>query len=66
MTERHEPLLELLLLTEQELAAARQKVQELAYLKWEAAGSPDDDALSAKFWKEAEQQWIEYYYVPDR
>lgn len=58
--------LEQLLLSEAELEAAREKVQELAYLKWEEAGRPEDETLSAHFWEEAELEWIEYYYVPKR
>ena len=36
----------------------------MAYFKWQDAGSPDEDPI--KFWREAELEWIEYYYVPDR
>ena len=59
-----QPCLESLLLTEDELKAARKHVREIAYFKWQDAGSPEDDALT--FWQEAELEWIEYYYVPDR
>ena len=56
--------LDLLLLTADELDAARKQVQKMAYFKWQAAGCPNDDALT--FWREAELEWIEYFYVPDR
>ena len=59
-----QPCLDSLLLTEDELKAARKQVQGMAYFKWQAAGCPEDDALT--FWLEAELEWIEYYYVPDR
>ena len=66
MFARDELHLDTLLLTEKELRAARSQVQELAYLKWEAAGRPPDESRSEEFWQEAELEWIEYYYVPDR
>jgi hypothetical protein len=56
--------LDLLLLTDDELKAARKQVQEMSYFKWQAAGCPQDDSL--KFWREAELEWIEFYYVPVR
>ena len=56
--------LEKLLLNEDELKAAREQVQKLAYRKWQESGCPEDDELT--FWLEAEREWIEYYYVPDR
>ena len=59
-----QPCLDSLLLTEEELKIAKKKVQEMAYFKWQAAGCPEDDTLM--FWLEAELEWIEYYYVPDR
>ena len=58
--------LDSLLLTEDKLKAARKQVQEMAYYKWQAAGCPEDDTLALTFWREAEIEWIEYYYVPDR
>jgi hypothetical protein len=58
------PTLNTLLLTENELDAARTQVQQMAYFKWQNAGCPDNDPLS--FWSEAELEWIEYYYVPHR
>ena len=58
------PCLDSLILTDEELKAARKHVQEMAYFKWKAAECPEDDAL--RFWLEAELEWIEYYYVPDR
>ncbi len=59
------PSLESLLLTSSELRAARKEVRQMAYLKWEQAGSPQDDDPQ-KYWREAELEWIEYHYVPDR
>ena len=59
-----QPCLDDLLLTDSELSAARQQVQELAYFKWQAAGCPDHAADD--FWRQAELEWIEYDYVPDR
>lgn len=59
------PTLDTLELTEEELRAAREEVQRLAYLKWEGAGCPRR-ADSRQFWCDAEQEWIDFYYVPDR
>ncbi len=59
-----QPSLEELLLTPEELEFARQQIQEMAYVKWEKAGSPHDG--SNRFWNEAELEWIEYFYVPHR
>ena len=59
-----QPSLEDLLLTPVELELARQQIQEMAYLKWEKAGRPDEG--SDKFWNEAELEWVEYFYVPHR
>jgi hypothetical protein len=56
--------LESLLLSDDELEAAKQAVRELAYDKWQRAGCPEDSALHV--WLEAEFEWIEYCYVPDR
>ncbi len=56
--------LESLLLSESEMQDARKKIEELAYLKWQKAGSPKDHGID--FWLEAEREWIAYYYVPDR
>ncbi len=56
--------LESLELTPEELRTARKQVQRMAFLKWQDAGCPSADPFS--FWKEAELEWIEYWYVPDR
>lgn len=56
--------LDTLLLTDDELRIARREVEKLAYRKWKEAGSPE--GRDAEFWREAELEWIEYYYVPDR
>jgi hypothetical protein len=49
---------------EEKRDAARRQIQDLAYNKWLDAGCPDDCGL--QFWVEAEQEWINYYYTPDR
>ena len=59
-----QPSLDSLLLNEDELQEARRQVQEMAYYKWQHAGCPDGQDL--RFWLEAELEWVEYYYVPDR
>ena len=59
-----QPRLDSLLLTDDELRAARKQVEELAYSKWQAAGCPENGGT--RFWREAELEWIEYSYVPDR
>jgi hypothetical protein len=52
-------------LTEHETSVAREEVRRLAYFKWQEAGCPGAaDPLS--FWCDAEREWIEFYYVPDR
>jgi hypothetical protein len=56
--------LETLELTAEELKLAREQVRHMAYRKWQEAGCPPGDPLS--FWKDAELEWIEYEYVPDR
>ena len=60
----HIPSLDRLFLTEAELQIARGQIQEMAYYKWQNAGSPVGDA--DRFWSEAELEWIEYCYVPHR
>jgi len=59
-----QPCLDLLLLTDNELQAAKKQVQEMAYFKWQAAGCPDNAEL--RFWLDAELEWVEYFYVPNR
>jgi hypothetical protein len=59
------PSLTSLELTEQEARAAEEAIRHLAYLKWEQAGCPHA-ADPCEFWCEAEQEWIDFYYVPDR
>jgi len=58
------PHLDLLLLTDEELQEAKRHVQEIAYFKWQEAGCPQGQ--EQKFWDQAELEWIEFYYVPDR
>lgn len=60
----YQPQLDQLVLTEQELRAARQCVQRMAYFRWLDAGCPKGSELD--HWVAAEQEWIEYEYVPDR
>lgn len=59
-----QPSLDSLILTPDELHAAKEQVRRMAYLKWQAAGCPPNEAL--RFWLEAELEWIEYRYIPDR
>ena len=59
-----QPHLDSLVLTEYEKQTAKTEIQLLAYAKWEEAGCPADSALD--FWLEAEFEWMEYRYVPDR
>ena len=56
--------LELLELTQEELKMAREQVRRMAFLRWQEAGCPPGDSFC--FWKDAELEWIEYRYVPDR
>ena len=58
------PRLENLILTEEEMNLAREQVQLAAYFKWRDAGCPE--GKKQHFWCEAELEWIEYFYVPDR
>lgn len=58
------PCLDTLALTEDGQEAAKQAIREWAYFKWQAAGCPAEGALD--FWLEAEFEWMEYCYVPDR
>ncbi len=46
------------------LEAARDEIRRNAYFKWQAAGCPSEDPL--RFWREAELEWIEFEYVPER
>ena len=64
MSRQVEPQLDQLLLTEEELESARSQVRDMAYRKWQESGCPENESL--KYWQEAEREWIEYYYVPDR
>jgi len=64
MDSTQHPNLDSLLLTDDELAVARRQIEKLAYFKWQAAGSPENQSLA--IWQEAEREWIDYYYVPDR
>lgn len=60
----HTPDLEALYLTNDELAAAKKEIQKMAFCKWADAGRPKNS--SRDFWREAQLEWIEYRYVPDR
>ena len=58
------PSLDALFLTEDEYQLALSQVRHWAYLKWLDAGRPvgkDKD-----FWLEAETEWVESQYVPER
>ncbi len=58
------PCLDSLVLTEDEMQVAKKEIETLAFWKWKEAGCPDDASLD--FWLEAELEWMEYRYVPDR
>ncbi len=58
------PTIDMLLLTDVEMQAARKQVEKMAYFKWKNAGSPENNSLT--FWNTAELEWIEYFYVPNR
>ena len=60
----NQPTLETLLLNPSQLEMARTQVKEMAYCKWKAAGEPNIDPLA--FWRQAELEWIEFFYVPSR
>lgn len=51
-------------LTQEGRNRAREEIQGMAYRAWERAGRPEGDSL--RFWHEAENEWIRFYYVPDR
>jgi hypothetical protein len=56
--------LETLELTPHQLELTRAVVQRHAYFKWLDAGCPEGRQL--EFWGEAEREWIERDYVPQR
>jgi hypothetical protein len=56
--------LDSLSLNQEHLQAAREEIRRNAYFKWQKAGCPEGDPL--RFWCEAEYEWIEFQYVPDR
>jgi hypothetical protein len=56
--------LESLDLDPEKLEWAREEVRKLAHEKWIQAGQPLESDLD--FWLEAEREWIERIYVPDR
>lgn len=60
----HTPNLEALFLTEEELELAKKEIKKMAFCKWHDAGRPEGS--SRDFWSEAQLEWIEYRYVPDR
>ncbi len=64
MEQSRELSIERLFLTNEDRKHARQQVRELAYFKWLEAGRPEN--RSVEFWKAAEREWIEYFYVPRR
>ena len=58
------PSIDAMLLTDDERNIARSQMEEIAYYKWLDAGCPNTNPLV--FWCEAELEWIEYFYIPDR
>lgn len=60
----HTPDLEALFLTDAELATAKSEIRQIAFCKWQDAGCPQN--RDRDFWNEAQLEWIEYRYVPDR
>jgi hypothetical protein len=56
--------LESLQMSDERRAAAQEEIQRNAYFKWQNAGCPEGDSM--RFWREAEYEWIEFNYVPDR
>ena len=58
------PTLDSLLLSDDERAAARRDVEVMAFCKWQDAGCPENSA--PHLWEQAELEWIEFRYVPDR
>lgn len=56
--------LENLELTPSQLELVRAVVQRQAYFKWLDAGCPQGREFD--FWREAEREWIEHSYVPQR
>lgn len=57
--------LESLQMSEERRKAAQEEIQRNAYFKWQKAGCPEgEDPM--RFWREAEYEWIEFNYVPDR
>jgi hypothetical protein len=44
--------------------AAEEAIRHMAHRRWDEAGQPAEDDL--RFWLEAEREWIERCYVPDR
>ena len=51
-------------LTPAERERCKAEIRELAYSKWLTAGRPKGQSLA--FWLPAEEEWVEYYYVPVR
>jgi len=56
--------LDTLELTKEQRRMARREIERMAYQKWADAGFRATDAL--KYWREAEVEWIEFSYVPNR
>jgi hypothetical protein len=56
--------LETLELAPEELNSSKDAVRKMAYSSWLEAGCPEGGQL--EFWLNAERQWIEQSYVPDR
>ena len=58
------PNLEALFLMDDELTAAKEEIEKMAFAKWHDAGCPKDGRRN--FWNEAANEWIGYRYVPNR
>ncbi len=56
--------LETLELTPEELEARRETIRRMAYFNWLNAHCPQGDGQ--QFWLKAEQDWLDYCYVPHR
>ncbi len=56
--------LETLELNVEQYRNTKDAVRRMAHSKWIEAGRPDGD--KEEYWLEAEREWIERCYVPDR
>jgi len=56
--------LEFLEIPPDKLQMCRDDISRMAYFKWIAAGCPQ--GRDVDFWTDAEREWVEFKYVPDR